>query len=674
MRATFTPDERTHMPVATPDTGTLQIRLDRLFVPDTNVREIDDEWVEALRRSIRARGRVLEPVAVSAPDPSVHGDAFDYVLIAGFHRERAARLEGLEVIPGFYGDPEEEDTDRALENIMKKRLNPYQEAKAVSAMLSRGKTVAGVAELLSWDQRRVTARVKLLELPERAQQLVGDGTITLSAVEGMRAIAHVNPALLEVALDFVLENADELEPDDLASRPLDLLVCAVENCERDDVFLAPLTEVPVRVDWLQLDEQTLTLVDEATKLNHQLLGMSFPAQFRFGEAEVDRARATGVLLEYGDETPLVADFALYQELCATAITHGVQALRERISEREQETAALSDEQPDAPAGTQQPPQPDELSELERKHRGAMRTFAASAHAANPALGDSLRGGLAVVDPSEIKVARFFVYALLGADTSNSYNLDNPVSAIALRGIRLVIGDFREDVTKTKQDGSPGALRIAYGDGRDHHEQAHWLWKYLDGARTAGELYGRALVVIAAEHYASRLVLPASQQHQPLRWYSHKETAVKALEKLAGPHISPTLKALERAIAKAKEEYDADRSRIIKQREDTSEAEHPPVEAPSALDQDGPDASDEPAPTLECELALDVPLAAGADELDNVSGSSAEPPTEAAGTDASSGEAASVDHPVAIASAGGTVGPVPDGTESCVIDASEEIDF
>jgi ParB/RepB/Spo0J family partition protein len=667
------------MSVATPDTGTLQIRLDRLFVPDNNIRAIDDEWVESLRRSIRARGRVLEPVPVIDADPAVHGDAFDHVLIAGFHRARAARLEGLEVIPGFYGDPEEEDTDRAIENIMKKRLNPYEEAKAVSAMLNRGKTVAGVAEVLDWDQRLVTARMKLLELPERAQQLVGEGTIALSAVEGMRAIARANPALLEVVLDFVLENAGELEPDDLARRPLELLACAVENCESDDVFLAPLSEVPVqRVEALQLDDQTLALIDEATRLNRQLLGWSQPPRFRFSEAEIDRARAAGVLLEYDEETPLVADFDLYQDLCATAITHGVGGLRERIAEREQEAADRTAEQPDTPTGTltgtQQPP-PDPLSELERKHRAAMRTFAASAHAANLDLGDSLRGGLAVVDPSDIKVAWFFVYALFGADTRNSYNLENPVSAIALRGIRLVIGEFREDITKTKQDGSAGALRITYGDGRDHQEQAHWLWKYLNGARTAGELYGRALVVIAAEHYASRLVLPASQQHQPLRWSSHKETAVTALEKLAGPHIAPTLKALERAITKASAEYDADRSRIIEGPQDTSEPEDPAAEAPAAVDQAGPNPSDEPAPTVECEPALDGAAAAGVDELATENGSSPVPPTEVAAADASSSDPAGADHQAtAIASADGTAGPVPDGTEGCVVDASEEIDF
>jgi hypothetical protein len=640
------------MSVATPASGTLQIRLDRLLVPDSNVREYDEEWVESLRRSIRARGKVVEPVPVFDADPVVHGDAFDHVLIAGFHRERAARLEGLLVIPGFYGDPEEQDTDRAIENIMKKRLNAYQEAKAVQGMLKGGKTVAKTADLLDWDQRRVTARVKLLELPERAQQLVGAGVIALSAVEPMREIARVNTALLQATLDFVLEHDDELDPDDLAVRPLELLGFAVEEAD-SDIFLAHLSAVPVEhADSLQLDESTLALIDEANQLNKRLFGASVAPRFRFSDAEADRARAAGVLIEHEDEVPLVTDLELYQDLCASAIAEGVRELRDRVAEHQAELAAHPIAQPDTPAASEPTP-PDELSELERKHGAAMRALAASAHSANLALGDKLRSELASVDPADINLARFFVYALLGEDAHNSYKIDNPVSAIALRGIRLVVGDFRENVTKTLQDGSPGVLRITYGDGREHSEHAHWLWKYLAAARTAGELYGRALVLIAAEHYASRLALPAGQQHTSLRWPSHKETAIKALEKLAGTHIAPTLKALERAIAKTIKDYEAERTRIIEDRETHLDT----VPAANAPSEEQPTAR-APMPDTDTDtVALDKRA------CENMgAGDSAAHATDAASIAAEQHTAV---QETAAGAAGGNV---------AVIDASEEINF
>ena len=146
---------------------------------------------------------------------------------------------------------------------------------------------------------------------------------------------------------------------------------------------------------------------------------------------------------------------------------------------------------------------------------------------------------------------------MGADYDQSpyTQTGDRVAELAARGIRLVIEEFRTDVTKTRKDGSRGALRIDYGDPRKPEKPIAWLWKFIDGAKTAGELYGRALVVIAAEQYASRLVVPRSQQHPPMRWSSHKDHARKALAKLAGPHLPATLKQVEKAVAKAHAEHE-----------------------------------------------------------------------------------------------------------------------
>jgi hypothetical protein len=52
-----------------------------------------------------------------------------------------------------------------------------------------------------------------------------------------------------------------------------------------------------------------------------------------------------------------------------------------------------------------------------------------------------------------------------------------------------------------------------------------------------------------------MVLPASQRSYRTAWSSHKDIAAKALAKLAGPHLPVSLKALERAIKRAHDEYD-----------------------------------------------------------------------------------------------------------------------
>jgi hypothetical protein len=62
-------------------------------------------------------------------------------------------------------------------SITRKQLNPYEEARPERAMLDRGLTEDGAAQALGWPKARVTARVKVLELPEPAQQTIGEGVM-----------------------------------------------------------------------------------------------------------------------------------------------------------------------------------------------------------------------------------------------------------------------------------------------------------------------------------------------------------------------------------------------------------------------------------------------------------------------------------------------------------------
>jgi len=140
--------------------------------------------------------------------------------------------------------------------------------------------------------------------------------------------------------------------------------------------------------------------------------------------------------------------------------------------------------------------------------------------------------------------------LLGADYASGYGqAGERIHHLAVAGIRLVIGELRADVTKTRKDGTRSRLRIDYGDARQPDAALKWLWRYVDAGKTAGELYGRAIVVIAAEQYAARMVLPASQRTYR-HWGSHNDLAAKALKNLAGPHLPASLKQLERAVAAA----------------------------------------------------------------------------------------------------------------------------
>jgi len=514
------------------------VALEQIHTPE-NVRVLDEAHVKALAGSIELQG-VLVPLVVRE-----RGDGFE--LVAGFHRMAAATSLGLAEVPVVVREADSEDADRAVENIARKQLNAYEEAKAVRAMLDRGFSEDGAAQALGWPKARVTARVKILELPERAQQMIGEGVVHLAAVDQLRAIGTVAPELLEALIAY-LDDGGAAVAARLASQPGWVLDAALTHGDRK-VFAAHLSTVDSReIAELRLGKKTDELYAEAEKLHKQLDRHAYGAPtVRFEDEHVDQARAAGVLIEFERSSPIIVDRAVYRELVKAAIKRTHDTLEQKLADRTAERSTTR--------ATNKPVDPATVAK--RDHGAQMRELADQAHGVNTDLGTGLITTLASVDPADMDVARFFVYALLGADHDSSpyTQTGDRITRIAAGGVRLLIEELRTDVTKTRKDGSRGRLRYDYGDHRDPQAAIAWLWKFIDGAKTAAELYGRALVVIAAEQHASRLVLNGSQRTPATRWTSHKDHATKALRKLCRPAIPASLTQLERAVERANAEYE-----------------------------------------------------------------------------------------------------------------------
>ena len=358
---------------------------------DQNSRQqLAPDEVEALASSIALLGQ-LSPVSVR-PDVET-GTGF--LLIAG--HKRYAALEQLghtEIRAEVRPDGGSETAERAAENLVRSPLNSYEEALAVAAMLGKGFTEDGAAKALGWPKQRVTARIKLLELPERAQQLTGQGVIPLSAVEELRQIGQVSSQLLDVLVEHVASDDGRWVARELASDPGRALGEALRHSE-SKVFAAYLNQLHSRVvEELRLGKKTAELLAEAEKLHKQVSEYAYgPPTIRFGELEIDQARAAGVLIELERSTPIITDRPLYRELCKQAIRRTVEDLRVRAAElaeqRKQGKAAGRPVDPEA--------------EARREHGRRMRALAAQAHGANADLGRSLMNGLATVDPTSMDV-------------------------------------------------------------------------------------------------------------------------------------------------------------------------------------------------------------------------------------------------------------------------------
>jgi hypothetical protein len=107
-----------------------------------------------------------------------------------------------------------------------------------------------------------------------------------------------------------------------------------------------------------------------------------------------------------------------------------------------------------------------------------------------------------------------VYGLLGPRThfsghkiEHGYELKK-AGMIAAAGLRVCLDELSSVEVPKLTSAKDGKPRVTYADVADTER---WMWKFLDGARTAGKLYGRALVVLWAAHYALREVMPSSER-------------------------------------------------------------------------------------------------------------------------------------------------------------------
>jgi len=222
---------------------------------------------------------------------------------------------------------------------------------------------------------------------------------------------------------------------------------------------------------LRLGKKADELYAQAEKLHRQLDRYAYgPPPVRFTDADVDQARAAGVLIEFERGRPIIVDRSLYRELVKAAIkrTHDELQAKAAAAAQEKKTARSGK----APA--------DPLTVAKRERDAQLRELTDQAHGGNLDLGVALIHCLAAVDPGDMDVARFFVYALLGADNDKSpyTQTGERIARLAAGGVRLVVDDLRADVTKTRKDGSRGRLRIEYGDARDPQAAIAWLWKFI----------------------------------------------------------------------------------------------------------------------------------------------------------------------------------------------------
>ena len=196
--------------------------------PNQPRKTFDPDALMDLSSSIKAQG-VLQPILVEEIADNV------YVIVAGERRYRAAKLAGLRKIPCIvrsFSDLQRMEIS-LIENIQRENLNPVEEARAFSYLLTQaGIKQEELAQRVGKGRSTITNSLRLLNLPEKMLEGLEKGYITSGHARALLSVE--NPADQEVLFSRIIS-------EDLSVRQAEALATELNNGKRA-VNTLPLKE------------------------------------------------------------------------------------------------------------------------------------------------------------------------------------------------------------------------------------------------------------------------------------------------------------------------------------------------------------------------------------------------------------------------------------------------
>ena len=153
--------------------------------PEQPRKTFNDEALQELARSLKSNG-LLQPI-------TVRPDEDDFILIAGERRWRAACLLGWKTIPAIVRSdvtPGEAAKLQLLENIVRRDLNPVEEASAFKKMLEEGYTLRELSRAVGIPGGHIAWRVQMLDAREDVLALVAAGQVRPLVAHALSRLTH----------------------------------------------------------------------------------------------------------------------------------------------------------------------------------------------------------------------------------------------------------------------------------------------------------------------------------------------------------------------------------------------------------------------------------------------------------------------------------------------------
>jgi ParB/RepB/Spo0J family partition protein len=444
---------------------------------------MDETELEQLATTVKAHG-IVQPFSVKPKDDG----RFD--LTFGHRRLEAARRAGLgkvPVIPG-QGNPR---VEAFYENNHHAALNPIERALDTKALaeelgLTTNKAIAAVA---GKDAGWVGTHLRLLKLPEGVQRYIADGTVPMDAERCLREVAKVSPRVAECVCE--LAKRRKIKPSQFVPYFGELLAESAE---------ARFEERPTMIDpdAVRIGEVVTDAKKRAALLERLGAVGGDDVVIRLSEAEVDAARAAGVLVEHKVDrgewvstVEFITDATLAADLAERAI--------ERIEAEAAERAKREKEWRARYSGTDPEATPEQEKQARKAKRAEAKAGQERARRFNDELGRNLlqrRGG---ASRKEHALARAkALVAIVLADNKT----------LPARGLRLVTSQLQDVEVKQLKTSGETREKVNYADSDQCRE---YLAKRVEEARSVNEILELAGDAVIASLLADEDELPQSKQ-------------------------------------------------------------------------------------------------------------------------------------------------------------------
>ena len=190
------------------NTGIQKINISQIIPnPSQPRKKFKDEDLKELSSSIKSQG-LIQPIIVKPTNDN------QYQIIAGERRWRASQLIGAHEIDCVVKDLDDTNVLEAalIENIQREDLNVIEEASAYKGLIDIKKiNNETLAKLIGKSSSHVSNILRLLELDERIQQMVINGSLSMGHARALIGVPDaVNKANEIVAKKLSVRQVEKI--------------------------------------------------------------------------------------------------------------------------------------------------------------------------------------------------------------------------------------------------------------------------------------------------------------------------------------------------------------------------------------------------------------------------------------------------------------------------------